>query len=129
MMSTVMSQFTIRLEKLRFFSKIGLFEQERTVGNEFVVDLAVKFNASCFEAEDVTTTINYERLFRIVADIMGREHKLIETVCVEIADALGILDQSIDMIHIKITKLVPPITGITGSASVEYLRTRDNREV
>jgi len=35
---------TIALEGMRFFSKIGFYEEERIIGNQFVVDVYIEAN-------------------------------------------------------------------------------------
>lgn len=114
------AKFTIRLEKLRFFSRIGVFEQERKVGNEFIVDVTVVADAATFVDECLETSLSYADIFAVVSDMMGREWKLLESVAKSIAGILREKWQTISQVSVKITKLAVPITGIQGVCSVEY---------
>ena len=40
--------FRICLSGLRFNSRIGVYDQERKVGNEYVVDVTVSYDAALF---------------------------------------------------------------------------------
>lgn len=113
--------FVIRLEGLRFFSHIGVFEQERRVGNEFHVDLRLETDASSFREECLETTISYADVYEIVSAEMSRESLLLESVAKKIADAVIKRWCQVGRVEVKITKLAPPIAGIQGSCSVEYI--------
>ena len=45
--------FTIRLKDLLFTASIGVFDQERSVGNQFNVNVEIKTGASEFVTEDL----------------------------------------------------------------------------
>lgn len=112
--------FTLRLEDLRFFSRIGVFEQERNVGNEFRVDCSFKISADSFTCEDLSTTVSYADVYCIIENAMKKEWKLLESVAVQVAYECRKNWPGIIQINVKITKLSPPISGLQGSCSVEY---------
>lgn len=115
-------KFIIRLEDLRFFARIGVDAQERTVGNDFRVDLRIVTDADNFQTENVYTVISYADVYEIVEWAMKQQWLLIESAAKAIHTRIyekwpgKIFD-----ISVKITKLTPPIKGIQGSASVEYI--------
>lgn len=113
--------FTIRLEDLRFYSRIGVFEQERKVGNEFKVDCAIETDASSFSPECLDSTISYAEVYDIITEVMDKEWLLLESVAAEISHRCRNRWPSILTIATKITKLAPPISSIQGVASVEYI--------
>lgn len=115
-----MSAFTISLRHLKFFSAIGVFEQERRVGNEFIVNLTVRLDAAFFVPEDLSTTVSYADLYETVASTMGKEWLLLESAAKEIADNISVKNGEILEIKVEITKTKPPISGMTGEGSVEY---------
>lgn len=119
-MSENTATFTIRLEDLRFFSRIGVFEQERIVGNEFRVDCSLLVTADNFESEDLSTTVSYADVYRIIDNAMKKDWKLLESVAENIAIECRSLWSEIIQICVRITKLNPPISGIQGTCSVEY---------
>lgn len=116
-----MGSFVIRLNSLRFFSRIGVEKQERMVGNEFLVDIAVTVPATDFEPENLDTTISYADIYDIVDKEMNVERLLLESTAMEIASAIKKMKQSIGRVEVRITKSAPPISGIQGSATVEYV--------
>ena len=73
-------EFRITLSGLRFYSNIGVMEQERLIGNEFIVDVEVDNDASHFEDENLDTTISYADIYEEIKAVMGEEWLLLETV-------------------------------------------------
>lgn len=116
----MMDRFVIKLHDLRFFSRIGVFEQERRVGNEFIVNVEVEVSASTFVEEDLTTSISYADIYEEVKDVMSGEWLLLETVAVKIRRKICDRWDAITSGSISIEKLAPPIVGIDGSCGVEY---------
>lgn len=114
-------RFTVRLENAHFFARHGVLPQEKIVGNEFRVDIAVSFVAPAdFSDADIETTVSYAHLYDIAREVMKTSFQLLETVAAEIADRIADRFGTVDEIKVKITKLRPPISGFDGSASVEY---------
>lgn len=115
-----MEIFAIILNDLHFHSRIGLFEQERVVGNDFVVNLEVKTSATPFKEECIDSTISYAEVFGIVKKIMDDEWKLLESVVRRIAREIK--NQWPEVLSVKVSaeKLAPPISGFNGSAIVVY---------
>jgi dihydroneopterin aldolase len=116
-----MDKFIIRLESLRFYSRIGVFDQERAVGNEFSVDVTVEVAATGFESENLDTTISYADIYEVVREAMSGECLLLESVAKSVAETIKQRWKSVGEVKIKISKLAAPIPGIQGVCSVEYL--------
>ncbi len=115
-----MERFVIRLENIRFYGRIGVFEQERKVGNDFSVDVSVETDAADFEYENLSTSVSYADIYDIVSGEMGEERLLLESTVKSIAEAIKSRWSSVLSVNVKITKDSPPITGIQGVCSVEY---------
>lgn len=116
-----MKEFKIRLENLKFYSYIGVMPQEREVGNNFIVDVSLVIDASGFEYENLETTISYAEIYEIVADEMKIKRQLLESTATTIAERIEKTWNNAQHIKVKITKLTPPISGIDGHSSVEYV--------
>lgn len=114
------SCFKICLQDLAFYSRIGVFTQERKVGNEFRVSISIKYDASDFEDENLETTISYADVYEIIKLQMDGEHLLLESVAKCITDTISKQWKNIVEISTSICKVAPPIPGITGSCAVEY---------
>lgn len=115
-----MGEFEIRLENLRFFCRHGVFPHETRDGNEFEVNLAVKYDAPLNQDDSLENTVSYVDLYEIVKEEMRCPRKLIETVAREIARRAKERFSQISVVECKVTKLSPPVAGFIGSASVTY---------
>ena len=115
-----MAHFIISLDRMRMFGRIGVFEQERIVGNEFVLDVRVRIDADRVSNDDVEGTISYADIYDEVKRVMEKPHRLLETVASEIGQRLRVRWPEIIDGNVSITKSVPPISGFDGSANVAY---------
>ncbi len=115
----------ISLEGLDFHAFHGVYPHERESGNWFQVDIAVETDFSlAAENDDLTATINYETLFRIVKDEMEKPSKLLETVAGKIVnDVLQEFPAALS-VEFKISKLNPPIGGKCKRSSVSLTKKR-----
>lgn len=112
-------KFTIRLERLRFFSRIGLFPQEREVGNEFEVDVCFSIDAAQFEVEEIGSTVSYADVYELISAVMNTEWKLLESVAHTLLTSIKEKRPRVFGVSVKVTKLAPPISGIMGVCSVQ----------
>lgn len=117
-----MMRFEIALNDLRFHSRIGVAKQERTVGNEFAVSLTVSIPYTDGAAgDDLSATISYADIYDIVKAEMGKPRQLLEAAAAAIARGIREKWPEILSGHITICKSTPPITGITGNATVTLI--------
>lgn len=116
------STTVISLEKCRFFGRHGVFPQEREAGNEFEISMNVSLAAESFSPErirdEIGDTVSYADLYEICKRVMAEPCNLLETVARRIIAATFESSPTIREIEVTITKLTPPIAGITGSAGV-----------
>lgn len=112
--------FEISLEQAKFYSHIGVSEQERKVGNEFVVDLKVVVDAGKFKEEVLATSVSYAEIYEEVKKVMGSSGMLLETFAFRIATAIKERWPYIESGNVSIIKSALPIQGIDGYAKVEY---------
>lgn len=118
--------FNIKLRDVKFFAHIGVSPQERSVGNEFKVNLSVKIDSYCFKSEDIESSISYAEIYEIVKNKMSQEAMLLETVAKEITEEISERWEKIEEISTEITKLYPPVSGIEGECAVEYFYKKNN---
>lgn len=122
---------TISLTNVRFSSRIGVFEQERKVGNEFRVDLHVEFTPPANLSDNMVsdgTLLSYASLYEDVAEVMRKEFLLLETTVSEIANIIVTRHPQVMRGEISLSKLQPPITGCTGEATVTLRFSNDTRD-
>jgi len=115
-----MGEFTIELRDLQFYSFHGLFEEEKKVGGEFVVDVWAKFPAEDHLLNSINETVNYAALFTIVKDEMDQPRELLETIAQSIAEKIYAKYSVIKEVEIRIEKKKAPIVGLHGSVAASY---------
>jgi|SRR6476661_6997524 len=114
--------FTIELRNIRFFAEHGMYQEEKKVGNEFEVDVSIACKSPGKLITDISQTINYVEVYRIMQEVFATRKQLLETCAMEIAEKLKEQFQEIDRLHIQIRKVNPPITNFSGSVGITYSR-------
>jgi dihydroneopterin aldolase len=108
----------IQLNNLEFFAFHGCFKEERIIGNRFLVDVVLETDTNeAEETDDLTKTINYQEIYKIVKSEMEINSKLLENLARRII--IGISDKypRIINIEIKVSKLSPSLGGKAYSVS------------
>jgi len=114
------SEFTIELKSVIFFAFHGLHDEERKTGNEYEVDLSVKYIADGKKVTKIENTINYVRLFEIVKEEMEEPRNLLETIAISITEKIQEQFSQVKEIVVRINKKNPPIINFSGSVAVIY---------
>lgn len=111
----------VGLEGIRFVSPIGFFEEERILKNEFLVNISVTFEIDDLHNnnDDLGNTVDYSQLYAICEYYFKKEYKLIESVAHEILNNIKANYPFIDIIHLRINKLNPPIKAEIRNSFVE----------
>ncbi len=113
---------TIELKGLRFFAEHGMYAEERKVGNQFEIDLAVGYKAPKHVITSMEETVNYVEIYRLVEEVFSKHKFLLETCAMEICDVIHESFTEIKSISISIKKINPPITNFTGSVGISYTK-------
>ncbi len=113
------SLYTIHLSNLKFFSFHGLYEEEKILGGEFIVDATVNFNVTG-SITSIEQTIDYSKIYDVIKQRMAVPTALLETVAQDLADIVYAGDNRITSINICITKVNPPISNFRGNVGVQY---------
>lgn len=116
----------IILNKLQFYSYHGLFQEEKTLGQRFIVDLELYLPLQkAGTSDEMTDSIDYGNVYEHVKEVMESTRKnLIEAVAEEIAATLFDAFSLICACRVKVTKPDPPIHGYYESVAVEIYRER-----
>lgn len=109
--------YSIHLHNLEFFAFHGIHEEERKVGNHFVVSLDAGFEP-VKKISFINDTIDYTSIFEIVRQRMQLPTPLLETVAEDIIAAVYEKFPNLTEITISIFKLHPPVPGCTGKVGV-----------
>lgn len=103
---------TIEINGIKIYAFHGCLPEEEKIGGHYKVDvmLSTDFSSAALE-DDLTKTIDYVDVNRIVFEEMSVRSKLIEHVGQRIIDRLKNEIQNIHSIRVKIIKICPPING------------------
>jgi len=104
---------------MEFYSYHGCFEAENIAGNFFKVDIRLEANLVNSSLSDkLEDTVNYQRVYELIAEEMKIQSKLLENVCHRIIDKLYKTFKEISKIRVKVSKLNPPMGGKIEKVSV-----------
>lgn len=110
----------IVLEALRFHAYHGVLPQERLTGNDYEVNLRIRYDVSdALVSDDVNDTLNYAEVYQVVSQEMSVPSALIERVVGRIGDRLFRRFPAIEAIDLKIIKQNPPMGADGKGAGVE----------
>lgn len=103
---------TIALHGVEFFAFHGFYPEEQKLGTKFIVDVDVSFTpAGDLKDDEISHTVDYERLYEIVEKSMKKTSKLIETVAQTIANEIKNEFAIVETIRVSIKKMNPPLKG------------------
>ena len=119
-------QSKIRLQEVKFYAHHGVSEQEKLVGNHFIInlELTVDFMAA-IESDHVEDTVSYADVYEILKEQMNEPSKLLEHVSGRIIEALYAAFPKVQGIKLELIKCTPPMGADTKGASVVIESTRD----
>ncbi|PSR21309.1 MAG: dihydroneopterin aldolase [Sulfobacillus acidophilus] len=102
---------TIRINRMQFHTCHGALPHEKHVAQEFWVDLTLQVNlARAGQTDRLRDTVNYAMVVSSVAEIMmGPSVKLLETLAFRIYETVRGLDDRIEHLEVRVTKVDPPI--------------------
>ncbi len=111
---------TIALEGMHFHAYHGFYEEEREIGNHFIVDVYVNVLANLGgTSDDLGQTVNYETIYLICQAEMKKSRQLLEKLAQSIGERIkGFFDQ-VQTVRVRVRKLNPPLGGRVDSAYVE----------
>lgn len=103
----------IALEGMRFHAFHGVYEAEKKLGGEYIVDVYVNTGiVKSAESDKLADTyINYETVFQICLVEMAKPRNLLETVVTGIVHEIKRQFGFMKGIRVRVKKLNPPIYG------------------
>ncbi len=115
-----LSSSYILLQNLKFHAFHGVLPQERLTGNDYMVDMRIKYDVSgALTSDDVNDTLNYAEVFQLVAQEMAVPSALLERVAGRIGDRLFRRYPGIEEVELIIVKQNPPMGADCKGAGVE----------
>lgn len=113
----------ILIHGIQFHGHHGVHEEERKLGQRFVVDVELWLDlAPAAGTDDLGTTVDYERVHALVVEIGTQEQfQLLETLAERVASVI-LKKFPVQHVTVRATKPSPAIPGIFGGVSVEITR-------
>jgi dihydroneopterin aldolase len=102
----------ISVQDIRLYSYHGCLEQETLIGSDYIVNIDIETDLSLSAiSDDLSKTIDYVEVNKVVKQEMAIPSKLLETVAYRIINRLTKNHTQIDYLSVSISKLNPPING------------------
>lgn len=110
---------TIEVNGIKIYAFHGCLPEEGKIGGHYSVDVMLNTDFSeAAKTDDLTKTIDYVVVNKIVCEEMSIRSKLIEHVGQRIIDRLKQEIQNIDRVRLKVTKITPPINGDVDNVAI-----------
>lgn len=110
---------TIEVNGIKLYAHHGCLPEEEAIGGHYVVDVTIITNFSlAMIDDDLTATVDYVDVNRIVAREMAIRSKLIEHVGHRIVKAIQDEIKEVKNLRVKVTKLTPPINGDVDNVAI-----------
>jgi len=117
----------ITLEGLEFFSFHGYYDEEQKIGNKYGVDITIDtFLEKAGMDDKLSETIDYEELYKIIREEMGKPSRLLENIGGRIMRSVFQNFPLVTFVEISISKFNPPIGGICKRAVVTLSNARND---
>ncbi len=110
---------TVEVNGIKIYAFHGCLKEEAKIGGNYIIDVKMTTNFTNAALEDdLSKTINYVDINRIVTEEMAIRSKLIEHVGHRIFTRIRSEIQNIHKLSIKVIKVCPPINGDVENSSI-----------
>lgn len=111
-------KYTIKLSNMEFRAFHGCYLLEQQVGNRFSVNLEIDTWQDDIAADRVENAVSYLTVYEVVREQMKITQNTIETVALNIINALKSQFTQIDSVTCEVAKIAPPLGGKIERVSV-----------
>lgn len=110
----------IQIEGMEFYAYHGHFEEERIVGNDFIIDITIETNLEpAAHSDQLEDALNYVEIYNIIKEEMKVKSALLENIADRILSAIYIeFADVIAFVRVKVSKLNPPLHGKIKNISI-----------
>jgi len=115
----------IKLKNIRLYAYHGCLDEEGKIGSEYKVDLIVEADLSkSAKTDNLSDTVDYVHLNKIVREEMSVRTKLLETVADKILKRILTEISIVKKAIVEVSKLNPPIGGNVAMVTIKMEKKR-----
>ena len=115
----------IQLKNIKIYAFHGCLLEEGQIGSDYLVNLLVRANLDrASKSDELTDTVDYVLLQKIVVEQMAVRSKLLEHVGKRIVDKILFDVPLVRYVKVTVAKVNPPIDGDVAAVSVTLTRKR-----
>ncbi|MFI8377788.1 dihydroneopterin aldolase [Leeuwenhoekiella sp. NPDC079379] len=113
----------IKLNKVKVYAYHGCLIEEGQIGSDYYVDLKIKTDLKTPASTDnLSDTVDYVHLNKIIKEEMAERSKLLEHVCQRILDRSFKEISELQKATVTVRKINPPIGGDVASVGVSMTK-------
>lgn len=102
----------ITVSGIKLYAYHGCMEEEAKIGSDYEVDVVLEADLSeAAASDDLTKTVDYVAVNKVVEEEMAIRSKLLEHVAQRIINKLAANHPEIVSMEVSVAKLNPPING------------------
>jgi dihydroneopterin aldolase len=119
----------IRLRGIELYAYHGVMEEERVLGQRFVIDVDIFLKKPVNMQDSLAETVNYAEVYQVVRHcVVDQRYQLIETLAEKIA--LEITNGfCCSGVRVEVHKPNAPVHGILKDISVEIIREKKDESI
>lgn len=115
----------IKLKNIRLYAYHGCLDEEGKIGSEYRVDLCVEADLSkSAKTDNLSDTVDYVHLNKIIKEEMAVRTKLLETVADKILKRILNEITIVKKAVVEVSKVNPPIGGNVAMVTIKMKKTR-----
>ncbi|WP_042228092.1 dihydroneopterin aldolase [Paenibacillus popilliae] len=121
----------MQLHRMEFFGKHGVFAEERTLGQRWIVDLDLQIDLQkAGQSDKLEDSVHYGEVFYSVKSIVEEQsYLLVEALAERIAETLLDGYPAIQVAHVRVTKPHPPFDIHFQGVTIDITRARETEEI
>ena len=102
----------IELVNMEFYSHHGHFNEEKIIGNKFIVNFSARTDVVTPGLSDnLKDALNYQELYMLISEEMAIQSNLLENVAYRILERVKKTYPKVTWAQVSISKLNPPVGG------------------
>lgn len=110
---------TVKLKEMELYGYHGCFEEEKIIGNYFILNFSARYNmGEAARSDSLNSAINYQELYTLIKEEFSISSNLLENVAYRIMESCRESFPSIIEAKIEISKLNPPLGGKVAASKV-----------